>query len=89
MKVRVRAGWQVNHDGKNLTDGEEFNANDADAKRWIEAGYVEPVEEKKSSGSKSTAAKTKPAPKAQTKPRTAETPDTKSSDGGDGPDKKE
>src|SRR4051812_36190978 len=43
MRVRVLAPWQIAHGKTNHGPGDEFTANDTDARAWIRAGYAEEV----------------------------------------------
>jgi hypothetical protein len=45
MKVRVLDPYQVVHGKTVHTPGDEFTANDTDARAWIVRGYVEEVSE--------------------------------------------
>jgi hypothetical protein len=48
VKVKVTGPYQVVHDDKRYVEGDEFDAPDGDAQRWVTAGYVEQVRERKS-----------------------------------------
>lgn len=43
MKVRVLDPWQIAHGKTNHAPGDEFTANDTDARAWIRAGLAEEV----------------------------------------------
>ncbi len=44
MKLRVREGWQVNHDGKMHRGGDTLDVKEPNlTTHWLSAGYVEEV----------------------------------------------
>ncbi len=58
MKVKVTGPYQVVHEDKAYTEGDTFEAPDADAQQWVTAGYVLEVKaSNKAATSKSTSKK--------------------------------
>lgn len=51
MRVRVKDGWQIAHDGKVYTSGDLFDAPQTDVEGWIASGYAEKPTERKSESS--------------------------------------
>jgi hypothetical protein len=43
MKIRVTDGYQVKHAGKMYRGGDTFDASEAEAKGWIDAGLAKAV----------------------------------------------
>lgn len=77
MRVTVNDGTQINHEGKLRGAGESFDAPDAVAQRWVDAGYAKAVSGSKNKAVSADDARNKAASKAD-EPAQAEEEDLSS-----------